>query len=139
LLLCVSGRQAPHLPDNGPFANLAHLSNTELMERLKILSADSAAALDEPQVRSLLLPIVRADFQVCDDPATCDAPPLAQPIIALGGTRDVAVSFAAVGAWAEQTNAGFTCRLLPGDHLFYRAHAPKICQTIVLTLRDCEC
>jgi surfactin synthase thioesterase subunit len=137
-LLCVSGRQAPHLPVPRRFANLARLSDTELMERLEISSADCAAALDEPRVPGPLLPILRADLQVCDDPATCDAPPLAQPVIALGGTRDVSVSLAAVGAWAEQTNARFTCHLLPGDHLFYRAHAVRICQTIAVTLRECE-
>jgi surfactin synthase thioesterase subunit len=138
LLLCVSGRQAPHLPVPERFANLARLSDTELRERLAIPSADCAAAPDEAQVGSSLLPILRADLQVCDDPATCDAPPLGQPIIALGGTRDVSVPLAAVGAWAEQTNARFTCHLLPGDHLFYRAHAPRICQTIAVTLRACE-
>jgi surfactin synthase thioesterase subunit len=138
LLLCVSGRQAPHLPVPERFSNLERLSDIELMERLGISSADCAAASDEAQVGGSLLPILRADAQVCDDPATCDAPPLARPIIALGGTRDVSVSLAAVSAWAEQTNARFTCHLLPGDHLFYRAHAPRICQTIAITLRACE-
>jgi len=74
----------------------------------------------------------------CEDPITCDAPPLALPIIALGGTRDVSVPHAAVGAWSTHTNARFTCHLLPGDHSFYRAHARRICQTIADTLRACE-
>ena len=137
LLLCVSGRQAPHLPVPERLANLAGLSDIELMERLGISSADCAAASGEAQVGGSLLPILRADAQVCDDPATCDAPPLARPIIALGENAR-RFSLARGGERvAEQTNARFTCHLLPGNHLFYRAHAPRICQTIAVTLRAC--
>jgi surfactin synthase thioesterase subunit len=137
LLLCVSGRQAPHWPAAGPRANRGSLSDTELTQMLELWSVDCAGAAADPQLQGLL-PILRADFQVCDDSVTCDAPPLALPIIALGGTRDVSIPHAAVGAWSTHTNARFTCHLLPGDHFFYRAHARRICQTIADTLRACE-
>jgi medium-chain acyl-[acyl-carrier-protein] hydrolase len=119
--LLVSAHRGPQLPDRDEPAYL--LDDEELMAKLRSLGGTPAAALDEPELMRLLLPMVRADFRVCDTYVYRPEPPLACPISAFGGLHDPVVNQAELEGWREQTTAAFRLRMLPGGH-FYPSERP---------------
>ncbi len=114
--LFVSGTGAPQLGQaNQP---IHALPDSELMEALRNLNGTPAEVLDNAELMQLLLPLLRADFEVYESYAYASEPPLACPITAFGGLQDQQVSGERLEAWREQTSAGFVLRMLPGDHFF---------------------
>lgn len=123
LLLAVSGRQAPHLaPLEAPFYDLPR---DAFLERLKALEGTPPEVLDHPELVELLLPLLRADFELNDAYRPALAGPLGKPlqvaISAFGGIDDPHVAEAAIEAWRETTSGPFRRRRLPGDHFFLRS------------------
>ncbi|MBL8971949.1 MAG: thioesterase, partial [Myxococcales bacterium] len=78
------------------------------------------ALVREPEVVRMSLPALRADFGIVLGYAHRPAPPLAVPLLALGGTEDPDVAADALQGWARYTTAPFRLHMLPGGHLFYR-------------------
>jgi medium-chain acyl-[acyl-carrier-protein] hydrolase len=114
--LFVSGHRSPQLPD--PKAPIHHLSDAHLMEALRHLSGTLEEVLQHAESMSLLLPLLRADFRLCETYHYKDEPPLHLPISAFGGLADPDVPKASILAWREQTRATFVPRFFPGDHFF---------------------
>jgi surfactin synthase thioesterase subunit len=76
------------------------------------------AVRDNPELQKLLLPALRADFQMIETYACADEPPLDVPLLVLGGTEDPAVSAAHLNDWRRYTTQDCSVRLLPGGHFF---------------------
>jgi len=114
--LFVSGRSAPQLPDEEPPAH--NLPEPEFLEELRRLNGTPKEALAYPELMQILIPILRADFSVCETYIYTEEPPLACPISAFGGTQDSDVSREDMEAWRRQTRASFTLRMFSGDHFF---------------------
>jgi medium-chain acyl-[acyl-carrier-protein] hydrolase len=114
--LFVSGHGAPHLPAADPPCHA--LPEAEFVAKLRELHGTPDEVLDNLELRALILPIVRADFAVCETYAYEEDEPLACPISAFGGRQDACVSRADLEAWSVHTRADFSARLLPGDHFF---------------------
>ncbi|HEY9402418.1 MAG TPA: alpha/beta fold hydrolase [Pyrinomonadaceae bacterium] len=115
--LIVSGSRAPHLrSDDTP---MHQLTEPEFIEKLRSLNGTPREVLEHADMMSLLLPTLRADFQVIEtylpDPL---APPLNCPLTVYGGLQDPEVQRADLEAWGIYTTASFTVRMLPGDHFF---------------------
>jgi medium-chain acyl-[acyl-carrier-protein] hydrolase len=114
--LFVSGHGAPHLPAAEPPCHA--LPEAEFVTKLRELHGTPDEVLDNLELRALILPIVRADFAMCETYVYEDDEPLACPISAFGGRQDGCVSRADLEAWSVHTRADFSARLLPGDHFF---------------------
>jgi medium-chain acyl-[acyl-carrier-protein] hydrolase len=65
-----------------------------------------------------MLPILRADFEVCETYQYTEQTPLPCPIIAFGGWRDPAIRKGGLKEWREHTSANFTKKTFPGNHFF---------------------
>jgi surfactin synthase thioesterase subunit len=76
------------------------------------------AVRDNPELQQLLLPALRADFQMIETYRYVEAPPLDVPLLVLGGTDDPAVSASDVSDWRRYTTQQCNVRLLPGAHFF---------------------
>jgi medium-chain acyl-[acyl-carrier-protein] hydrolase len=74
----------------------------------------------------LLLPALRADFALRETYVYADEPTLDCPISAFGGLADRWVSRESLEAWRDQTRAGFSLQLLPGDHFFLADSRPLL-------------
>jgi medium-chain acyl-[acyl-carrier-protein] hydrolase len=116
----VSGRSAPQL--NRSHKLIHNLPEPELIEELKHLNGTPREVLEHPELMELMLPILRADFSVCDTYEYREEPPLDCPITAFGGLQDSGVPRANLEAWREQTSAAFMLRMLPGDHFFLHSN-----------------
>jgi medium-chain acyl-[acyl-carrier-protein] hydrolase len=65
-----------------------------------------------------MMPILRADFRAAETYVAPNRPKLGIPIAAYGGLGDTDVSRGQLLAWADETTAGCTVRMFPGDHFF---------------------
>lgn len=116
LCLFVSGHSAPHVPDNEE--PLHRLEDHALIERLRELNGTPDAVFDDEELCQLLLPIIRADFQLRETYRYIHQEPLCCPIIAYRGSDDERTSEELMAGWREQTTDMFSMRTLPGDHFF---------------------
>ncbi len=131
--LFISGRSAPQLsPVRGPLYNL---STDELLQELKQLEGTPREVLDHPELMELMLPILRADFSICDTYEYTEEAPLACPISAFGGFQDVDVPRENLEAWREQTSSSFTLRMLPGNHFFLHSNETLLLNLLAIQLR----
>ena len=78
----------------------------------------------------LMLPLLRADFEISQTYVYEPEPPLDCPITAFGGLEDSQVTPEAISAWREQTTAAFDARLFPGDHFFLQTARAAILQVV---------
>ncbi|MDZ7269879.1 MAG: thioesterase domain-containing protein [candidate division KSB1 bacterium] len=124
--LFVSGRAAPHLPDAMPA--LHKLPEAEFIAELRRLNGTPGEVLEHAELMQLLMPILRADFAVCETYVCEPGPPLACPITVFGGAEDPHVTRATLEPWREHTSAGFALHILPGDHFFLQSAAPMLLQ-----------
>lgn len=113
--LFVSGRSAPQLPLEPP---MHLLPEAEFMNELRRLNGTPKEVLEHEELMQLMLPILRADFTICETYDYGPEPPLDCPITAFGGFRDESVTPDRVEAWREQTRATFLVHMLSGDHFF---------------------
>jgi medium-chain acyl-[acyl-carrier-protein] hydrolase len=114
--LFVSGCRAPHIADPDP--PLSALPQAELLDELRRLSSVPHEVLQNEEMVELVMPTLRADFQICDTYVWRAEEPLDCPISAFGGSNDKKARRLHVGMWRTHTQQAFVERLLPGDHLF---------------------
>jgi medium-chain acyl-[acyl-carrier-protein] hydrolase len=81
--------------------------------------------LEHPELMSLVIPLLRADFSVVGAYRYYEEPPLGCPITAFGGLQDREVSREQMEGWGAQTSARFSLRMLPGDHFFLNTDAAQ--------------
>lgn len=116
LHLFASGHVAPQVAQRDE--PLHDLPEPRFVERLRALNGTPAEVLDNAELRAIILPILRADFAICDAYAFAPGAPLSCGISAYGGLQDAEVPRAELDAWREQTSGAFALRMFPGDHFF---------------------
>ena len=114
--LFVAGFRAPQLPrQEKPSFDLPQ---AEFLQKLHSLGGSAKEMLDHPKFIQLLLPAVRADFEMIQTYTYSPQPPLNCRITALGGSEDHVVKAEELMAWREQTTGTFRLRTFPGNHFF---------------------
>jgi medium-chain acyl-[acyl-carrier-protein] hydrolase len=114
--LFVSGRRAPQYPDDD--RNTYALPEREFVEELRRLNGTPKDVLDHPELMEMMIPLLRADFSVCQAYEHTPGPPLNCPITAYGGLSDTGVTRETLEGWREHTTSTFILRMLEGDHFF---------------------
>ncbi len=122
-----SGRQAPHIPEH---KGLHTLPDAELLARLREFNGTPEEVLAHPELMQMLLPVLRADFEVNESYLCREEPPLSSPLTALGGLADPEVPRDELEAWRRHTSAGFDLRMFPGDHFFLLNHPPDLMRVL---------
>jgi surfactin synthase thioesterase subunit len=130
--LFVSGHRAPHIPDTDP--PIHALEEGRLVEELERLNGTPAAVLADEELRQLVLPSIRADFEVCETYAYADDDPFACPIHAFGGLADRKASQPQLEPWRRYTRGAFTLEMLPGDHFFVVAQRAALVDSVARKL-----
>jgi medium-chain acyl-[acyl-carrier-protein] hydrolase len=130
--LFVSGHTAPQIPDCEP--PIHDLPEAGFVERLRQLNGMSQEVLSNDELMSLLTPILRADFAVCETYTFEDDGPLDCPISAFGGLQDEHVSRADLEAWGEHTSAPFSLHMFPGDHFYLNTGRELLLRTLARDL-----
>jgi medium-chain acyl-[acyl-carrier-protein] hydrolase len=128
LHIFVSGRRAPQVPDPDP--PTYDLPDPEFIAELRRLNGTPKDVLDHPELMELMLPLLRADFEVCQNYRYAPELPLTCPISAFGGLQDQDISREDINAWNCQTTGQFRQRMLPGDHFFLHAYEHTILEAL---------
>lgn len=116
--LFVSGHRAPHLPMRE--TPIAGLPEAEFTQRLRELSGTPEALLGHPGFLRLLLPALRADFDVSERYRCAERPPLDCPVVAYGGLGDPDVPPRDLAGWVAHTTGPFRVGTFPGGHFYLR-------------------
>ncbi len=114
--LFAAGRRAPHLPDTEPHKH--NLSEAEFLAELHRLNGTPKHVLEHPELMQIMLPVLRADFAVCETYTYIHEPPLDCPLTVIGGLQDVDVGREYLEPWRTLVSGPFSLRMLPGDHFF---------------------
>jgi medium-chain acyl-[acyl-carrier-protein] hydrolase len=113
---------------------LHRLSEDELVRTLRVLEGTPEEVLSHPELMELLLPLLRADFELTETYERREAAPVACPITAFGGTSDPEVPARLIEGWQACTAEGFSSVLLPGGHFFLERGRDAILVRIALAL-----
>ncbi len=115
-----SACRAPHLPNPSP-VHPELLNDDELVAAIKARGGTEDGILDEPELREIILPSIRADFAI-DDAYRFAGPTksLGAPVTVIGGAADPIVPVETLGRWSESTEGPIDVEVLPGGHFYFQ-------------------
>lgn len=133
LHLFVSSRRGPRIPEaEGAIHGLPDAAFVEEVQRRYDAIPDEV--LREPELMQLLLPILRADFEMLETYEYAAEEPLDCPITAISGLEDSRVSLEALEAWGLETSGSFQTRRFPGGHFYFREADGELAELVRRTL-----
>ena len=132
LHLYISGRRAPHILDRDP--PLYNLPDADLLNELRQLNGTPKEVLEHPELMTMMLPLLRADFSVAETYICETEPPLDTPITVFGGLADKDVTRDDLEAWQQYSTASFKLRMLAGDHFFLNTSQPVLLRLLASEL-----
>ena len=138
-LLIASGHCAPHVHDGERYGAMHKLSDDALAAELKKWGALPDAVLQQPEMLALVLPALRADFELTEALEPCPTPtPIALPMVVLTGDADELVSPADAMDWRQHTlhDDMFQAKVFPGGHFFLTGHATEVLAYVNTVLRE---
>ncbi|CAM5329925.1 thioesterase II family protein [Streptomyces abikoensis] len=119
--LYVSGSPGPW---NGRDSRATGLGDDEFVERVQEFAGYRHAAFDNPDLRELLLPVLRADVAMHENYKPSSDEPLKIPVTSIRGEDDALVSPEHARQWSDVTEGAFRYVELPGGHM-YLADSPE--------------
>lgn len=124
--------RAPQLPN--PNIKIYHLP-TEVFK--VVLRADGIpeTLLQNEELMQLMLPTLRADYEVCDTYDYREEAPLSCPFFIYGGQEDVRIRTADLAGWPVHTTGASRQSQLPGSHLFLHTAQELLLAEIVQSLQ----
>ncbi len=132
--LFVAAHRAPHLPDRDPPVH--YLPELQLLEALRHLDGTPEVLLQNVEMRMLFLPVLRADFAVCENYRYAPEPPLECSMSAFGSAKDWKVPLTQLAAWRGHTRGPFALRIMPGNHFFVHTERVRLLQAISQDLAE---
>jgi surfactin synthase thioesterase subunit len=121
LALLVSGACAP---DRLAFDGACRLGEEEFLHMVREYDGIPAEILGDRDLLSVVLPIVRHDFELLAQYRYTESEPLPVPIFAFGGLQDPKVSVPDILAWSRFTEKSFWVRFYSGKHFFLFTNVP---------------
>ncbi|MEU3313840.1 thioesterase II family protein [Streptomyces sp. NPDC048387] len=96
----------------------AGLPDEEFLARVEEFAGFRHEALDHPEMRELILPVLQADCEMHENYVPSTDVPLAVPVCSLRGADDGLVTAEEARQWQAATTAGCTYEEFPGDHMY---------------------
>ena len=131
----VSARRAPRVPNDSPITY--NLPEEEFLAHLRTLNGTPSEVLENSELMQLMLPVLRADFQLIQTYEYQEEPPLNCPITAFAGVDDVKVTPKQIEAWREHTTSRFGLHTLPGNHFFIHSKQQDLLRILTRELYQC--
>ena len=126
--LFVSGCRAPQVPRTKE--KTYALPNDEFLDSIKAMGGTPEAVLQNQELMELLLPVLRADFEIVETYEYHSEPPLSMPIVVFGGHEDKEVPQRELEPWQQQTTRTYTLNMFPGGHFYLHPHQKELLKTI---------
>ncbi|MEU6925626.1 MULTISPECIES: alpha/beta fold hydrolase [unclassified Streptomyces] len=113
--LFVSGSPGPW---DGRAERATGMDDDEFVRRIGEFAGYRHEAFDDPDLRELLLPLLRTDVAMHENYKPASDEPLSVPVTSLRGADDVLVSREQAHGWNASTTGRFTYREVPGSHMY---------------------
>lgn len=123
---------AAHLPPQVPRERepLFNRPDSEIIEQMREINGTPTEILDHPELMEMMMPLLRADFEMVDSYTYVPDAPLNSPITVFGGLQDRDVTREKLQEWEKQTTGSFSLRMFPGDHFFVNTASSFIYQVL---------
>lgn len=125
--LFFSAHTAPHVLQRT--SSIYELPEKDFLKALYTIGGTPKEVLDNKELMDIMLPILRADFTICETYTYIEDEPLNSSVTVFGGIGDKMVSYEDLVAWRKQTSGNFNIHMLPGNHFFLCSS-----QTMLLSL-----
>ena len=125
--LFASACKAPQSP---PGPQTYNLPEPLFIEELRRINGTPQEVFQKKELMQLMIPILRADFEVTETYTYTADLPFARPISCFGGLQDSDIGRKDLEAWREQTTGSFKLRMFPGDHFFLLTQAKIVLELI---------
>jgi surfactin synthase thioesterase subunit len=114
----------------GPWTRRARratgLPDGDFLGRVSEFAQYDAETMENPEVRELVLPTLRADVEMHEEYVSGRSAPLPAPITSLRGRDDQLVTAQHAAEWARATSREFKLTELPGSHMYLTQGADEI-------------
>ena len=114
--LFVSATEAPHRRSMDE--PLSGLPRSALVKKLHELDGTPVEVLQNDELLDLMLPTIRADFELCETYEYRPELPLECPMTIYGGLEDHEVEAERLAAWSEMTVGACEVQMFPGGHFY---------------------
>lgn len=94
------------------------LPDEEFLARVEEFAGFRHEALDHPEMRDLILPVLQADCEMHENYVPSTDEPISVPICSLRGASDGLVSAEQAQEWQKATTGEFRYAEFPGDHMY---------------------
>lgn len=94
------------------------LDDDAFIRRVEEFAGYRHPALEDPEMRELLLPMLRADVEMHEKYAPDDQKKLPIPTIAVRGVGDELVSLRQIEEWSDTTSSSFYTKEFQGGHMY---------------------
>jgi medium-chain acyl-[acyl-carrier-protein] hydrolase len=130
----VSGHRAPQVQRREPITY--NLPQAEFIEELIKLDGTPKGVIENVELLEIMIPLLRADFQLVQTYEYSADAPLPCPIIAYGGLQDHHIPQDLLAPWKELTVSRFALHMLPGDHFFIRSSQNRLLELLARELGE---
>jgi len=131
--LFVSATEAPHRRSKEEL--LFSLPKSALVKKLREFNGTPLEVLQNDELLDLMLPTIRADFELCETYEYHPKSPLECPMTIYGGLEDQAVEAERLAAWSEMTVGASEVRMFPGGHFYINSSQSIFLQAFAGDLR----
>jgi surfactin synthase thioesterase subunit len=112
------------------------VEDSEFIARVSDFAGYRHEAFDNPDLREVLLPLLRADVAMHEDYRPVSDEPLGVAVTALRGGDDQLVSRSQAEQWRAATTGPFAVAELPGEHMYLAERPEDLLALIGRRLRD---
>ncbi|MFE9727494.1 thioesterase II family protein [Streptomyces sp. NPDC005794] len=125
--LIVSGSRAH---GDGPAREVHRRDDDGVVAEIRRLGGTDTRVLEDPEMRALFLPTLRADYQAVETYRQTEGPLLSCPVLALAGDSDPVASPAEMRHWDARTSAQFDLLSFSGGHFYLADHTAALASVV---------
>jgi medium-chain acyl-[acyl-carrier-protein] hydrolase len=114
----LSSTRAAHVFHRTARRKYADMSEAELIQDLTTLGGTPRECLEDPELRDLVLPVVRSDYRLVDNYNFVPTEKLGMPLHVYGGRTDDETDPDSLAAWAELTSKVSDVKWFDGGHFY---------------------
>ncbi|MFD4415921.1 thioesterase II family protein [Streptomyces sp. NPDC058251] len=129
--LFASARRAPSVAGQAD----VHLRDDDgLVQEMTRLGGTDTAVLADPELRALVLPVVRADYRAVENYSPSAGARLTCPVSVLVGDADPVTPVSDAAAWDLHTTKGADVQVFAGGHFYLDWHTAAVASAITRSL-----
>jgi medium-chain acyl-[acyl-carrier-protein] hydrolase len=126
--LFLSGLRPVQFSDFDP--PIHSLNTGDALRELQSRYGLPGSLLADSELQQIFLPVIQADFAVCETYTYRPDEPLDCPVSVFGGLEDRKVDYRKLGEWQMHTTKPLKLQLMAGDHSFLESAWPEISRLV---------